>query len=65
MAVGAVLAFQCVIMAWYGVNFILGVGLHSYGFGTGGLPGAIAFVLCEVAFVSLALLRQKRAKKTA
>jgi ABC-type transport system involved in cytochrome c biogenesis permease subunit len=65
MAVGAVLAFQCVIMAWYGVNFILGVGLHSYGFGTGGLPGAIAFVLCEVAFVSLALIRQKRAKKTA
>ena len=65
MAVGAVLAFQCVIMAWYGVNFILGVGLHSYGFGTGGLPGAIAFVLCEVAFVTLAVLRQKRAKKIA
>ncbi|HEY5791799.1 MAG TPA: cytochrome c biogenesis protein CcsA, partial [Chthoniobacterales bacterium] len=31
LAVGAVLAFQSVIMAWYGVNFVLGVGLHSYG----------------------------------
>jgi cytochrome c-type biogenesis protein CcsB len=65
MAVGAVLAFQCVIMAWYGVNFILGVGLHSYGFGSGGLPGAIAFVLCEVAFVTLAVIRHKQAKKIA
>jgi ABC-type transport system involved in cytochrome c biogenesis permease subunit len=63
MAVGAVLAFQSVIMAWYGVNFILGVGLHSYGFGTGGLPGAVAFVLCEFAFVALAVIRQKRSKK--
>jgi hypothetical protein len=23
-------------MAWYGVNFVLGAGLHSYGFGGGG-----------------------------
>ena len=65
MAVGAVLAFQCVIMAWYGVNFVLGVGLHSYGFGSGGLPGALAFVLCELTFVALAVLRQSRSKKTA
>lgn len=64
MAVGAVLAFQSVIMAWYGVNFILGVGLHSYGFGTGGLPGAVAFILCEFAFVALAVIRQKSSKKT-
>lgn len=63
MAVGAVLAFQSVIMAWYGVNFILGVGLHSYGFGTGGLPGAVAFILCEFVFVALAVIRQKSRKK--
>lgn len=30
MAVGAVLAFQTVIMSWYGVNFILG----GFGFST-------------------------------
>jgi ABC-type transport system involved in cytochrome c biogenesis permease subunit len=59
MAVGAIIAFQCVIMAWYGVNFVLGVGLHSYGFGSGGLPGAVAFVLVELAFVALAVVLRR------
>ena len=36
LAAGSIIAFLGVMMAWYGVNFILGVGLHSYGFGTGG-----------------------------
>src|SRR6185295_5576642 len=30
---GCVVSFSLVLMAWYGVNFVLGVGLHSYGFG--------------------------------
>jgi cytochrome c-type biogenesis protein CcsB len=34
--VASVVAFNAVLMAWYGVNFVLGTGLHSYGFGTGG-----------------------------
>ena len=59
MAVGAVLAFQSIIMAWYGVNFILGVGLHSYGFGSGGLPGAVVFVSVELLFVAVAVLRNR------
>jgi ABC-type transport system involved in cytochrome c biogenesis permease subunit len=61
MAVGSVLAFQSVVMAWYGVNFILGKGLHSYGFGTGGFPAVMAYVALELAFVGLALwCRYKR-----
>ncbi len=60
LAVGAVLCFLCVLMAWYGVNFILGVGLHSYGFGTGGFGWAILFVLAELAFVGAALAAHKR-----
>src|SRR4030095_13613812 len=32
LAAACVAAFLLVLMAWYGVNFILGVGLHSYGF---------------------------------
>jgi hypothetical protein len=59
MAIGAILAFQSVIMAWYGVNFILGVGLHSYGFGSGGLPGAITFVSIEILFVLLCVWRHR------
>ncbi len=60
MAIGAVLCFQCVLMAWYGVNFVLGVGLHSYGFGTGGFGYALAFVAAELSFVLLAFLRRPK-----
>lgn len=63
LAVGSILAFQTIIMAWYGVNFVLGVGLHSYGFGTGGIGIAAAFVCVEVAFTALAIIR-KRSTKT-
>jgi ABC-type transport system involved in cytochrome c biogenesis permease subunit len=35
LSVCAVVCFASVVMAWYGVNFVLGAGLHSYGFGGG------------------------------
>ncbi len=56
LAVGSVVAFQLVLMAWYGVNFVLGTGLHSYGFGTGGLGYVVAFVSVEFALVLVTLL---------
>jgi ABC-type transport system involved in cytochrome c biogenesis permease subunit len=37
--------FLSVIMAWYGVNFVLGVGLHSYGFVEGGSQGIMLVIL--------------------
>jgi len=64
LAVGAVLAFQSIIMAWYGVNFVLGVGLHSYGFGSGGFPVALGFVLAEFGVVVLAVLRKNQRSST-
>jgi ABC-type transport system involved in cytochrome c biogenesis permease subunit len=57
LALGALLAFQSVLMAWYGVNFVLGVGLHSYGFGSGGFGYAVTFVTVELAFAGLAAWR--------
>ena len=36
MAVCSVLCLSAVIMAWYGVNFLMGTGMHSYGSGGGG-----------------------------
>jgi cytochrome c-type biogenesis protein CcsB len=51
--IGVVLAFLGVLMAWYGVNFILGAGLHSYGFSKGGLPYVIGFVTIELIIVSI------------
>ena len=54
MAVTSVVAFNAVLMAWYGVNFVLGTGLHSYGFGTGGSELFIAtFVGLDLLFVAI------------
>lgn len=47
----SVLSFHLVIMAWYGVNYVLGAGLHSYGFGAGGLEYVSAFVVLNMAYV--------------
>jgi hypothetical protein len=33
LAAGSVLGATAIAMSWYGVNFVLGAGLHSYGFG--------------------------------
>ena len=41
-------------MAWYGVNFVLGVGLHSYGFVEGGGQGVVLAVLTCVLALPLA-----------
>jgi len=35
MAVKSMAAFWLIIMTYVGVNYVLGTGLHSYGFGTG------------------------------
>jgi len=60
LAVGSIIAFLSVIMAWYGVNFVLGEGLHSYGFGTGGVEYVGAFVALELLFVAVVLLSVRK-----
>ena len=45
---GSAVSFLTVLMAWYGVNFVLGAGLHSYGFGGGGLSYVLAFVVTDI-----------------
>jgi len=58
-----VIAFSLVIMAWYGVNFVLGAGLHSYGFGAGGVEYVSGFVAAHFLLVIYAsLVRQGKAK---
>ncbi|MBX7232296.1 MAG: cytochrome c biogenesis protein CcsA [Bdellovibrionales bacterium] len=51
LAAWSILSFSLVIMAWYGVNFVLGAGLHSYGFGAGGVEYVTAFVAAHLCFV--------------
>jgi cytochrome c-type biogenesis protein CcsB len=59
MAVGSIVGFLLVLMAWYGVNFILGTGLHSYGFGSGGSGWVAGFVAFEVLVIAAAALRRR------
>ncbi len=55
-----VVTFSLVIMAWYGVNFVLGAGLHSYGFGAGGVEYVVAFVVVHFLLVIYASLVRKK-----
>lgn len=57
MALGTVLGASAIIMSWYGVNFILGVGLHAYGFGQGGQAEVGMAVLLNWLFLGAAGLR--------
>ena len=51
MLAWSVVTFNLVIMAWYGVNFVLGAGLHSYGFGAGGIEYVASFCGILLVFV--------------
>jgi ABC-type transport system involved in cytochrome c biogenesis permease subunit len=59
MAIGSLLGYLLVLMAWYGVNFVLGTGLHSYGFGSGGYWYVGGFVAFEVTVIVAAVLRRR------
>jgi hypothetical protein len=44
----------------YGVNFVLGAGLHSYGFGGGGQIYVLSAVVLQALYVGVAALRRRR-----
>jgi cytochrome c-type biogenesis protein CcsB len=50
----SVACFLGVVMAWYGVNYVLGVGLHSYGFASGGTEWVTGFSLVQLLYVGVA-----------
>ena len=64
MAVASAVSFNAILMAWYGVNFVLGQGLHSYGFGTGGSAAIATLVGLDLLFVAATALRYKMASST-
>lgn len=51
---GCVVAFLGVLMAWYGVNFVLGAGLHSYGFSSGGVSYVATYCCVQLIFIAAA-----------
>lgn len=60
LAVGSIACFLTILMAWYGVNFVLGKGLHSYGFGNGGQLYVGAFALLELIVLAFAFVRRPK-----
>lgn len=65
MAVGSVIGIMVVMLAWFGINE-LGVGLHSYGFTEGVLPGLLVYAAIEAVFLTaIALLARRRLRRPA
>ena len=62
LTVASVVCFLAVLMAWYGVNFVLGKGLHSYGFGIGGETYVATFIVLDLLFVAFAIWRYRSSK---
>jgi ABC-type transport system involved in cytochrome c biogenesis permease subunit len=60
LVVASVVCFLSVVMAWYGVNFVLGVGLHSYGFVEGGSQGSMGVIIMGVMSLPLAAAWRRR-----
>lgn len=50
-------AFMSVMMAWFGVNYILASGLHSYGFSEGGAIFLGSFFLIQIAILVICTVR--------
>jgi ABC-type transport system involved in cytochrome c biogenesis permease subunit len=66
LVLASLVCFGSVLMAWYGVNFVLGVGLHSYGFVEGGSQGSVgAVALAVLAVAGAAAWRRALASRVA
>jgi ABC-type transport system involved in cytochrome c biogenesis permease subunit len=59
LAALSVACFALVVMAWYGVNFVLGAGLHSYGFGDGGAGWVYTAVFLQLLYAGFAFWRSR------
>ncbi len=60
LAALGVSCFSLVIVAWYGVNFVLGAGLHSYGFGGGGKWFMGSLIGVQSLYVGIAMWRSRK-----
>jgi cytochrome c-type biogenesis protein CcsB len=50
-------SFMSVMMAWFGVNYILASGLHSYGFSEGGAIFLGSFFLIQIVILAACTIR--------
>lgn len=55
-------AFMSVMMAWFGVNYILASGLHSYGFSEGGAIFLGSFFALQIAILLIGTIKRRHEK---
>jgi ABC-type transport system involved in cytochrome c biogenesis permease subunit len=61
VAATSILAFQTILMTYLGVNFVLGTGLHSYGFGDSPVvTWMVVVAVAELAFLGCGYLAQRQ-----
>ncbi len=60
MAVGSILSFVLVLIAWIGVNILVPSSLHSYGFSSGEVGGIIFVVVLNLTFVVFVCFSRKK-----
>lgn len=61
----APVAYFLVVFAWYGVNFILAAGLHSYGFSSGGVTVVLTYVIVQLLILGMAHVRNLTSRRQA
>lgn len=64
LAVGSIAGVLAISFTWYGVNYILGTGLHSYGFGNGGEIYYYLYLIAEGIFLFSAFWQRYYTKFT-
>ncbi|MBU0505947.1 MAG: cytochrome c biogenesis protein CcsA [bacterium] len=57
------LAFNSILMAWFGVNYILASGLHSYGFSSGGALFLAIVVLIQAIIFAMFFVKTRFFKR--
>ncbi|VAX40024.1 Cytochrome c-type biogenesis protein CcsA/ResC, partial [hydrothermal vent metagenome] len=63
LAVASIIGFMSIVWCFYGVNYVMATGLHSYGFGTGGEVWVGVWGGIEIIFVAICFLMARMAKE--
>lgn len=59
LALGSIIGLMAITFTWYGVNYILSAGLHSYGFGSGGQLFYFLYLGAELLYIALFSIYKK------
>ena len=65
LAAAAVLGLVVIVWTFYGVNYVMATGLHSYGFGSGGEVWVGLWAAAELAFLAVCWVRHRSLRSAA